>query len=176
MDPYDEEEGRIDDIRYELSETVNDTKRLLLDYVAKIDVSLDFMIPYYFLRKQTDIPLFQDSVFDNERWATFGNKISFLGKILKHRFPQYNKRKEIICILDEMRELRNEFAHTMSLELTLDEATRGVFSLQKLEDGEIKKIEYSLDLSKELPKKMDLVDQEFENIRKLMADDKLKDK
>lgn len=123
----------------EFTEIVNDTKRILLDYVAKIDVSLDFMIPYYFLRKQTDIPLFQDSVFDNERWATFGNKISFLGKILKHRFSQYDKRKEVICILHEMRELRNEFAHTISLDLTTDEVNRRVFSLHKLEDGEVKK-------------------------------------
>ena len=163
------------DDKLEFTEIVNDTKRLLLDYVAKVDVSLDFMIPYYFLRRQTDIPLFQDSVFDNERWATFGNKISFLGKILKHRFPQYDKRKEVICILDEMRELRNEFAHTISLDLTTDEINRRVFSLHKLEDGEIKKIEYSLDLHEELPKKMYFVDSEFEHIRKLMADDRLKD-
>lgn len=33
-----------------------------------------------------------------------------------------------------------------------------------------------MDLYEDLPKKMDFVDQEFENIRKLMADDKLKDK
>ncbi|WP_316505404.1 hypothetical protein [Nitrosopumilus sp.] len=165
-----------DNDKSECTEIVNDTKRILLDYVAKIDVSLDFMIPYYFLRRQTDIPLFQDSVFDNERWATFGNKISFLGKILKHRFPQYDKRKKVISILDEMRELRNEFAHTISLELTTDEINRRVFFLHKLEDGEVKKTEHSLDLSKELPNKMDFVDQEFENIRKLMADDKLKDK
>ncbi len=171
MSPYDTS-NKDSKKKSECTEIVNDTKRILLDYVAKIDVSLDFMIPYYFLRRQTDIPLFQDSVFDNERWATFGNKISFLGKILKHRFPQYDKRKEIICILHEMRELRNEFAHTMSLDLTPDEISRRVFSLHKLEDGEVKKIEYSLDLHEEIPKKMDFVDSEFEHIRKLMADDK----
>jgi len=49
-----------------------------------------------------------------------------------------------------------------------------VFSLQKLEDGEIKRIEHPLGLSEELPKKMEFVDKEFEGIRKLMAEDKLK--
>ena len=154
---------------------VNDTKIMLLDYVAKVDVSLDFIIPYYFLRRQTDIPLFQDSIFDNERWATFGNKISFLGKILKHRFPQYSKRKKIIYMLDEMRELRNEFSHTIFLELTPDEIERKVFSLHKLEDGEIKKIEYPMELGKKIQKNMDYIDKEFETIRKLISDDKMQD-
>ncbi|WP_420545475.1 hypothetical protein [Nitrosopumilus sp.] len=154
---------------------VNDTKIMLLDYVTKVDVSLDFIIPYYFLRRQTDIPLFQDSIFDNERWATFGNKISFLGKILKHRFPQYNKRKKIIYMLDEMRELRNKFSHTIFLELTPDEIRKKVFSLPKLEDGEIKKIEYSMELGKKIQKNMYYVDKEFETIRKMISDDKMQD-
>jgi len=57
--PYYDEVEALGDIIADLSDTVNNTKRLLLDYVAKVDVSLDFMIPYYYLRRQTDTHCFR---------------------------------------------------------------------------------------------------------------------
>ena len=125
----------------EFQRAIHGLKARFLDVVSTIDIQLTVIISQYFLRKIDDLGLFLDSVFDQDGWATFGNKIIWLGKILKHRFPDYENRKEVINKLDELRELRNEFAHTFSMNPSQEDADKRIIRLYELVDGAMRPIE-----------------------------------
>ena len=125
----------------EFQRAIHELKARFLDVVSTVDIQLTVIISQYFLRKSDDLALFLDSVFDQDKWATFGSKIVWLGKILKHRFPDYEKRKEVINKLDKLREIRNEFAHTFSLNPSQEDADNRIIRLYDLVDGVMTPIE-----------------------------------
>ncbi len=95
---------------------VNRIRGNFLSYVSDLDVRLDAIISIFFLRDGNDYPLWRTTVFDEERNASFGAKIVWLGKIMKYAEDLRNEidestRKKIQQKLDEMREIRNDFAH-----------------------------------------------------------------
>jgi len=125
----------------EFQRAIHGLKARFLDVVSTIDIQLTVIISLYFLRKFDDFALFLDSVFDQDKWATFGSKIKWLSKILKHRFPDYEKRKEVINRLDKLRVIRNEFAHTFSMNPSQADADNRIIRLYDLVDGAMKPIE-----------------------------------
>ena len=95
---------------------VNRIRGNFLSYVSDLDVRLDAIISIFFLRDPDDYSLWRTTVFDEERNASFGAKIVWLGKIMKHDKDLKNEidenvRKEIQQKLDELRKIRNDFAH-----------------------------------------------------------------
>jgi len=121
---------------------IHEFRSRFLDQTATIDIQLTVIISSYFLRKEEeDFPLFLDTVLDGERWAVFGQKIVWLGKILHRRFPNYEKRKTLHEKLEKLRILRNEFAHTFSLKPSKEDTEKRIVRLYDLKDGKIEAIE-----------------------------------
>lgn len=94
---------------------VNRIRGNFLSYVSDLDVRLDAIISIFFLRDRNDYPLWRTTVFDEER-ITFGMKIVWLAKIMKYNTDFKNEfdehtRKKIQQNLDEIRKIRNDFAH-----------------------------------------------------------------
>ena len=95
---------------------VNRIRGNFLSYVSDLDVTLTTIISNFFLRDPNDFPLWRTTVFDEERTASFGTKIVWLSKIMKHHTDFKNKidestRKKIQQKLNDIREIRNDFAH-----------------------------------------------------------------
>lgn len=143
-----------------------------LDSVSVIDVDLTLILSDYFLRRDDDFPLWLDSIFDIDRWASFGQKIGWLGKILKHRFPDYEKRKELVNQLDEIRELRNQFAHQFSQETSEVESDEGKFTLYSLKDGKLVPVTIEADFFSEMAANVIFVNKELEKIKSLVLKDR----
>ena len=98
---------------------VHKIKSNFLGYVSMLDTDLTIIISELFLKNKYDFPLWANTVFDDDR-TSFGSKIVWLGKILTHhdKFNQiYDSelRAKIHKKLNEIRILRNDFAHTFSL-------------------------------------------------------------
>lgn len=95
-------------------------KSNFLGYVSILDTDLTIIITELFLRDKEDFLLWSKTVFDEERAASFGAKIYWLGKILSHHKTLSRKfdaklRRKIISDLDSVRRIRNDFAHTFTL-------------------------------------------------------------
>jgi hypothetical protein len=110
----------------EYESLVNKIKSNFLGYVSILDTDLTMIISELFLRDKKDFSLWSKTVFDEERAASFGAKTYWLGKILAHHkvFAEEYKpthRRRIIRSLDQVRKIRNDFAHTFTLANASDE-------------------------------------------------------
>lgn len=106
--------------RKEYESLVNKLKSNFLGHVSVLDTDLTIIITELFLRDKDDFSLWAKTVFDEDRTASFGVKIYWLGKILAHHriiSKKYdaNLRKCIIRELDQVRQIRNDFAHTFTM-------------------------------------------------------------
>ena len=95
---------------------VNRIRGNFLSYVAILDSTLTVIISDLFLRDKSDFPLWSKTVFDEDRTASFGTKIIWLSRIMKHHIDFKNEidddtRVKIQHKLNEIREIRNDFAH-----------------------------------------------------------------
>ena len=95
---------------------VNRIRGNFLSYVSVLDSILTVIISDFFLRDKNDFPIWAKTVFDEDRTASFGTKIVWLSRIMKHHIDFKNKidentRKKIQQKLNEIREIRNDFAH-----------------------------------------------------------------
>lgn len=95
---------------------VNRIRGNFLSYVSDLDLKLSNIISVFFLRDPNDYPLWRTTVFDEERTASFGTKIVWLAKIMKYHTDFKNEVDESIRVkiqqkLNEIREIRNDFAH-----------------------------------------------------------------
>jgi len=98
---------------------VNRIRGNFLSYVAILDSTLTVIISDLFLRDKNDFPLWAKTVFDEDRTASFGTKIIWLGRIMKHHIDFKNEidndaRVKIQQKLNEIREIRNDFAHNFA--------------------------------------------------------------
>ena len=94
---------------------VNRIRGNFLSYVSDLDTRLTDIISVFFLRDPDDYPLWRTTVFDEER-ISFGMKIVWLSTIMKHHRDfkneiDENARVKIQQKLNEIREIRNDFAH-----------------------------------------------------------------
>ena len=95
---------------------VNRIRGNFLSYVAILDSTLTVIISNLFLRDENDFPLWAKTVFDEDRTASFGTKIVWISRIMKHHKDfknniDENTRVKIQQKLNEIREIRNDFAH-----------------------------------------------------------------
>ncbi len=98
---------------------VNRIRGNFLSYVAILDSTLTVIISDLFLRDKNDFPLWAKTVFDEDRTASFGTKIIWLSRIMKHHIDFRNEIGDDIRIkiqqkLNEIREIRNDFAHNFA--------------------------------------------------------------
>ena len=98
---------------------VNRIRGNFLSYVSVLDSTLTIIISDLFLRDKNDFALWAKTVFDEDRTASFGTKIVWLGRIMKYHGEFKNEidestRKKIQQKLDEIREIRNDFAHNFA--------------------------------------------------------------
>ena len=95
---------------------VNRIRGNFLSYVAILDSTLTVIISDLFLRDKSDFPLWTKTVFDEDRTASFGTKIVWLSRIMKHHIDFKNEiddatRVKIQHKLIDIREIRNDFAY-----------------------------------------------------------------
>ena len=95
---------------------VNRIRGNFLSYVSDLDLTLSKIISSFFLRDPNDYPLWRTTVFDEDRTVSFGAKIVWLSKIMKYHTDFKNEidesaRVKIQQKLNEIREIRNDFAH-----------------------------------------------------------------
>jgi len=100
---------------------VNRIRGNFLSYVAILDSTLTVIISDLFLQDKNDFPLWAKTVFDEDRTASFGTKIIWLSRIMKHHIDfkneiNENTRVKIQQKLNEIREIRNDFAHNKKIE------------------------------------------------------------
>ncbi len=100
---------------------VNRIQGNFLSYVATLDSALTVIISELFLRDKNDFTLWTKTVFDEDRTASFGTKIIWLSRIMKHHVDfkneiDENTRVKIQQKLNEIREIRNDFAHNKKIE------------------------------------------------------------
>ena len=121
---------------------VNRIRGNFLSYASDLDVKLDSIISIFFLRDPDDYPLWRITVFDEERNAPFGAKIIWLGRIMKYDRDFKNEidestRKKIQQKLDEIREIRNDFAHNFARnkQVESDNIKNRVIELYDFEEG-----------------------------------------
>lgn len=98
---------------------VNRIRGNFLSYVSVLDSTLTVIISDLFLRDKNDFPIWAKTVFDEDRTASFGTKIVWLSRIMKYHVDFKNKidestRKKIQQKLNEIREIRNDFAHNFA--------------------------------------------------------------
>lgn len=98
---------------------VNRIRGNFLSYVAVLDSTLTVIISDLFLRDKNDFPLWAKTVFDEDRTASFDTKIIWLSRIMKHHTGFKNEinddtRIKIQKKLNEVREIRNDFAHNFA--------------------------------------------------------------
>ena len=98
---------------------VNRIRGNFLSYVSILDSTLTVIISDFFLRDKNDFALWAKTVFDEDRTASFGTKIVWLSRIMKHHSDfqngiDENTRVKIQQKLNEIREIRNDFAHNFA--------------------------------------------------------------
>lgn len=127
---------------------VNRIRGNFLSYVSVLDSRLTLIITDFFLRDKDDFSLWAKTVFDEDRTASFGTKIIWLSRIIKNA-PQYQKetnekiRIQIQRKLDEIRIIRNDFAHDFAQNKKI-ESDNVKNRLIKLYDFEEEKTVYKL--------------------------------
>ncbi len=127
------------------SEYVNLVNRIrgnFLSYVSVLDSTLTLIISDLFLRDKTDFALWSKTVFDEDRTASFGTKIFWLGRILKNHKDFSNLINESTRIkiqqkLNEIREIRNDFAHNFAHNKDIDQKNvkERIIELYDFEEG-----------------------------------------
>ena len=98
---------------------VNRIRGNFLSYVSVLDSTLTVIISELFLRDKKDFALWAKTVFDEDRTASFGTKIVWLSRIMKHHSDFQKEIDESTRIkvqqkLNEIREIRNDFAHNFA--------------------------------------------------------------
>ena len=98
---------------------VNRIRGNFLSYVSVLDSTLTVIISDLFLRDKGDFPLWAKTVFDEDRTASFGAKIFWISRIMRHhreirKAIDEKTRVKIQRKLDEIREIRNDFAHNFA--------------------------------------------------------------
>ena len=123
---------------------VNRIRGNFLSYVSVLDSALTGIISDFFLRDKDDFALWAKTVFDEDRTASFGAKIMWLSRILKnHAIYQAEitneARKKIQCGLDEVRIIRNDFAHNFAQNKKIDpdDVVRRRIRLYDFEGGKV---------------------------------------
>ena len=91
----------------------------VLNFRGEYWFTVTVIISDLFLRDKNDFPLQPKTVFDEDRTASFGTKIIWLGRIMKHHTDFKNQidndaRVKIQQKLNEIREIRNDFAHNFA--------------------------------------------------------------
>ena len=121
---------------------VNRIRGNFLSYVSVLDSNLTIIISDLFLRDKNDFALWAKTVFDEDRTASFGTKIVWLGRIMKYHLDFKNEiddstRKKIQQKLDEIREIRNDFAHNFARnkQVEADNIKNRVIELYDFEEG-----------------------------------------
>ena len=113
------------------------------------------------MRDKNDFSLWAKTVFDEDRTASFGTKIVWLGRIMKYHSDLKNKidestRKKIQQKLDKIREIRNDFAHNFARnkQVEADNIKNRVIELYDFEEGittpKLFKIEEIMDIINDL--------------------------
>ena len=121
---------------------VNRIRGNFLSYVSVLDTTLTVIISDLFLRDKNDFPLWAKTVFDEDRTASFGTKIVWLGRIMKYH-PGFKSevdegsRRRIQQKLDEIRRIRNDFAHNFARnkQVEADNVRNRVMKLYDFEEG-----------------------------------------
>ncbi len=103
-----------------------------------LDSTLIVIMPVLFLLYKNDFPLWAKTVFDEDQTASFGTKIVWLSRIMKHHIDFKNKidesaRVKIQQKLDETREIRDDFAHNKKIES--ENVRNGVIKLYDFEEA-----------------------------------------
>ena len=120
---------------------VNRIRGNFLSYVSVLDYTLTLIITDFFLRDKNDFPLWAKTVFDEDR-IPFGAKIMWLSRIIKNH-SQYQEeidekiRTKIQHKLDEIRMIRNDFAHNFVLNKKIEpeNVKNRVIKLYDFEEG-----------------------------------------
>ena len=122
---------------------VNRIRGNFLSYVSELDIRLTIIISNLFLRDHSDFSLWTKTVFDEDRTASFGTKIFWLSRIMsKHpdfkREVDENTRIKIQQKLNEIREIRNDFAHNSAYnkDIKSEESEKRIIRLYEYEGGE----------------------------------------
>ena len=121
---------------------VNRIRGNFLSYVSVLDTTLTVIISDLFLRDKNDFPLWTKTVFDEDRTASFGTKIFWLSRIMS-KHPDFKKeisesvRIKIQQKLNEIREVRNDFAHNFAHNKKIDEENvkNRIIRLYDFEEG-----------------------------------------
>ncbi|MFB5612863.1 MAG: hypothetical protein ACE5RL_06125, partial [Nitrosarchaeum sp.] len=121
---------------------VNRIRGNFLSYVSVLDSTLTMIISDLFLRDKNDFALWAKTVFDEDRSASFGAKIVWLSRIMKNHedFRREVDEKERIKIqqkLNEIREIRNDFAHNFvhNKKIEPENVKNRVIKLYDFEEG-----------------------------------------
>lgn len=129
---------------------VNRIRGNFLSYVSFLDSALTTIISNVFLRDMDDFALWSDTVFHDDRVATFGAKIFWIGKIMKNhagfRGIGEPDRRRIQRTLDGIRVIRNDFAHSFAYNKSVDprQARDRTITLHDFEGGIATKKEFGM--------------------------------
>lgn len=136
---------------------VNRIRGNFLSYVSVLDTTLTVIISDFFLRDKNDFALWAKTVFDEDRTASFGIKIVWLSRIMKYHQDfkneiDENTRKKLQQKLNEIREIRNDFAHNFAhnKEIESQHVKNRIIRLYDFEEGittpKMFKMEYIMSL------------------------------
>lgn len=121
---------------------VNRIRGNFLSYVSVLDSTLTVIISDLFLRDKYDFPLWAKTVFDEDRTASFGTKIFWISRIMRHHADfkseiGNNTRIKIQQRLDEVRGIRNDFAHNFAHNKKIDSENvkNRIIKLYDFEEG-----------------------------------------
>ena len=129
--------------KLEDKEYVNLVNRLrgnFLSYVSVLDSILGVIISDIFLRDKTDIALWANTVFDDDR-VSFGTKIIWLLKIISNSelasSMENEDRQRLEKNLHKIRNIRNDFAHNFAYnkQVEPDDIKNRVIRLYDFEEG-----------------------------------------
>lgn len=115
--------------REEYGSLLYEIKSKVLGYGSIVDTKLTEFLSEIFLLDFKRKGLWFDTLFDEDRQATFGAKIVWLGKVMANHDEildlfDNKRRKKLISKLEELAELRNLLAHTMTFHSISDQMIR----------------------------------------------------
>ena len=119
---------------------VNRLRGNFLSYVSVLDSILGVIISDIFLRDKTDIALWANTVFDDDR-VSFGTKIIWLLKIISNSelgsSMTKKDQKKLQKNLNKIRKIRNDFAHNFAYNKQVEpkDIKNRVIRLYDFEDG-----------------------------------------
>jgi len=121
---------------------VNRIRGNFLSYVSVLDTTLTVIISDLFLRDKNDFPLWAKTVFDEDRAASFGAKIFWLSRIMRYHSDfkkgiNESNRIKIQQKLNEIREIRNDFAHNFAhnKKINKENVKNRIITLYDFEEG-----------------------------------------